>query len=131
MSVEGQAAQERGQIRGRRMPAAGHSEAHDTAAGARLELGRRIYLLDADDELAGELDVRMRLAARQITTARTLEATAGECDLEPWFEASGSGPGLLILDGVLAAETRIADRTATELLGAGDLVQPTFRRPDE
>ena len=36
----------------------------------------------------------------------------------------GRGPGLLILDGLLAVETRVADRTSTELLGAGDLLQP-------
>src|SRR5690348_18390977 len=32
-------------------------------------------------------------------------------------------PGLLLVDGLLVAETRIADRTVTELLGSGDLLQ--------
>ena len=60
------------------------------------------YLLDADDDLAQELDVRMRFAARQVATARVLESEPGECDLEPWFSVLGSGPGLLILDGLVA-----------------------------
>ena len=66
----------------------------------------------------------MRFAARQHATARLLDAGAGECDLAPWFAAVGNGPGLLILDGLVAIETRVGDRTATELLGAGDLLQP-------
>ena len=45
------------------------------------------YVLDADDDLADELDVRMRVAARQVATARVLDAQAGDCDLGPWFAA--------------------------------------------
>lgn len=109
----------------------GAPPSEDRSLRAPVEAGRLIYLLDLDDELAGELDVRMRLAARQMTTARMLDASAGECELAPWFDTVGKGPGLLILDGLLATETRIADRTATELHGAGDLLLPTFHRPDE
>ena len=69
------------------------------------------YVLDADDDLAEELDIRTRVAARQLATARVLDAAAGECDLGPWFRAVGHGPGLLILDGLLAVDTRIGDRT--------------------
>ncbi|MGH3261166.1 MAG: helix-turn-helix domain-containing protein [Trebonia sp.] len=88
------------------------------------------YLLDADDDLADEFDIRMRVAARQLTTVRVLEAEIGECDLEPAFDAIAPGPGLLILDGLVAFETCVADRTATELVGAGDLIQPTARSAD-
>jgi CRP/FNR family cyclic AMP-dependent transcriptional regulator len=89
------------------------------------------YLLDADDDLAQELDIRMRFAARQVATARVLESEPGECDLASWFSAVGNGPGLLILDGLVAVNTRIADRTVTELLGSGDLLQPLGRRLDD
>jgi CRP/FNR family cyclic AMP-dependent transcriptional regulator len=82
------------------------------------------YLLDADDDLAEELDIRTRFAARQLATARVLDADTGECTLEPWFAAVGRGPGLLILDGLVAVDTRIADRTVTQLVGSGDLLQP-------
>jgi len=89
------------------------------------------YLLDADDDLAEDLDIRTRFAARQLATARVLEADTGECDLEAWFAAVGHGPGLLILDGLVAVDTRITNRTVTELLGSGDLLQPLSRHVDD
>ena len=77
------------------------------------------YVLDADDDLAAELDVRTRVAARQLATARVLDAQAGRMRPGSVVQAAGGGPGLLILDGLLAVHTRIVDRTVTELLGAG------------
>jgi CRP/FNR family cyclic AMP-dependent transcriptional regulator len=89
------------------------------------------YLLDADDDLAEELDIRTRFAARQLATARVLATDTGECDLESWFAAVGHGPGLLILDGLVAVDTRIVDRTVTQLQGSGDLLQPPSRDVDD
>lgn len=89
------------------------------------------YLLDLDDDLADEIEVRMRFSARQHATARLLHAEAGECDLSSWFRRVGRGAGLLIVDGLLAVDTRVADRTITELLGTGDLLQPPGRHDDE
>jgi CRP-like cAMP-binding protein len=89
------------------------------------------YLLDADDELAEEFDVRGRVAVRQLATARVLHAGVGDCDLSGWFDVARHGPGLLILDGLITFETRTGDRIATELLGAGDLLQaPTLPTDD-
>ena len=89
------------------------------------------YLLDADDDLAAEFDLRVRLAVRQGTTVRVLEAAVGECDLDFAFGAVGQGPGLLILEGLIAFETCVAERTASELVGTGDLLQPPAGRTDE
>jgi CRP/FNR family transcriptional regulator, cyclic AMP receptor protein len=89
------------------------------------------YLLDLDDDLAQELELRMRFSARQHATARLLDAQAGVCDLSSWFAVVGSGPGLLIVDGLFAIDTRVAGRTTTELLGAGDLLQPPEPQQDE
>jgi len=89
------------------------------------------YLLDLDDDLAEELEVRMRPSARQQATARLLDADPGECELSSWFQVVGLGPGLLIIDGLVAVDTRVADRTITELLGSGDLLQPPGRNEDE
>jgi CRP/FNR family cyclic AMP-dependent transcriptional regulator len=89
------------------------------------------YLLDLDDDLAQELEVRMRLSARQHATARLLDADPGQCDLSPWFAVVGRGPGLLVTEGLLAVDTHIAGRATTELLGSGDLIQPPERRDDE
>jgi CRP/FNR family transcriptional regulator, cyclic AMP receptor protein len=82
------------------------------------------YLLDADGDLAEELDVRTRLAVRPAATARVIEADSGDCELGSWLAEVGEGPGLLILDGLVAADTRVSNRTVTELLGSGDLLQP-------
>ena len=89
------------------------------------------YLLDADDELAEEFDVRGRVAVRQLATARVLQMGVGDCDLSDWFEIARHGPGLLILDGLVAFETRTGDRAAAELLGAGDLLQAPVLPTDE
>ncbi len=89
------------------------------------------YLLDADDDLAEELDIRTRFAARQLATVRVLEADTGACELESWLAVVGHGPGLLILDGLVAVDTRITNRTVTELLGSGDLLQPLSRHVDD
>jgi hypothetical protein len=89
------------------------------------------YVLDADDDLADEFDVRVRIAARQLATARVLDAVVGACDLAPLLAILGRGPGLLILDGLVAVETRVGDRTATELIGTGDILQPPLSHVDE
>jgi CRP/FNR family transcriptional regulator, cyclic AMP receptor protein len=90
----------------------------------------RTYLLDADDDLAAEFDLRTRPSVRQGTTVRVLEAEVGECDLERSLESTSDGFGLLVLDGLIALETHVGDRTAVELLAAGDMLQPDVRRID-
>jgi len=105
---------------------------HQDLAGAKPEsIALYTYLLDADGELADEFDVRTRIAARQLATARVLQVGAGECDLGPAFAATGEGLGLLILEGLLALETSVGGRTAAELVGPGDLLQPPGPGPDQ
>jgi CRP-like cAMP-binding protein len=89
------------------------------------------YVIDEDADLADEFDIRTRLAARQLATARVLQAVVGELVLAPWFDTVGNGPGLLILEGVVALETRVGDRTALELVGAGDLLQRPSQISDD
>jgi CRP-like cAMP-binding protein len=92
---------------------------------------RYAHVLDADDELADRLVLRDRLTARQHLTARVLQAAPGNCALGRWLAAIGAGPGLLILDGLIAIDTRVAERTISEILGSGDLVQPPSRPVDD
>ncbi len=89
------------------------------------------YLLDLDDDLAAQLEVRMRFTARQDATARLLHADIGRCELSPWFALVEHGPGLLIVEGLIAVDTCVAGRTTTELLGSGDLLQPHTPLDDE
>jgi CRP/FNR family cyclic AMP-dependent transcriptional regulator len=82
------------------------------------------YLLDLDVDLAESLDLRMRLAARPAITANTFDVDAGQVRLAESLDTALHGPGVLVLDGVLAVNVRVGGRIATELLGAGDLVEP-------
>ena len=81
------------------------------------------YLLDLDLDLAEALDVRMRLVARPAATAMVFDADPGEVKLSECLAAAKSGPGVLVLDGVLAVNVQVGDRVAAELLGSGDLVE--------
>ena len=81
------------------------------------------YLLDLDLDLAEELDLRMRLVARTAASAITVEVEMGDVPLSDWLAKTAPGPGVLVLEGVLAVELRVGDRTAAELAGAGDLLQ--------
>ena len=83
-------------------------------------------LLDLDGDLADELDVESRRLARAAATALTFEADAGPVSLADWLDQVPDGPGVLVIDGVLALSSRVGDRIATELVGAGDLLQPLW-----
>ena len=89
------------------------------------------YLLDLDDDLAAELDLRMRLVARQVVTAVVFSAPAGECDLAHCFAEVGNGPGVLVIDGALTVDVSVGNRTATEIVGDGDVLQPLAARADD
>jgi CRP/FNR family transcriptional regulator, cyclic AMP receptor protein len=89
------------------------------------------YLLDLDGDLADEFDVRMRMVARPAVTALTFEVDSGTVGLSELIEQAAPGPGVLILDGVVSMNVRVGDRTAAELVGAGDLLQPRVGEEDE
>ena len=89
------------------------------------------YLLDIDTDLAEGLDVRFRVAARLATTAIVFDASAGEIELSAALGRTIDGPGLLLLEGVIATSVRVGDRVASELLGAGDLLEPDEIETDE
>lgn len=92
---------------------------------------RRASLLDLDDDLAQECDPAVRATARGLATVRLAEAEVGPCDLEAWFADVSPGPGLLVLDGLVAINTSVGDRAACELVGGGDLLQHFEPRTDE
>jgi CRP/FNR family cyclic AMP-dependent transcriptional regulator len=89
------------------------------------------YLLDADTDLAQEFDLRMRVVARQVATAVVFEIPVGEHLPSEWLDSGTGGLGLLLLDGVIAVEVQVGDRTATEVMGAGDLLQPRATDGDD
>jgi CRP-like cAMP-binding protein len=83
-----------------------------------------VYLLDVDEDLAAEFEMRMRIAVRPVVTARVCEFGRGEFDLAPLFDEVRRGIGLLIIKGLVELDTRVGDRTASELVGGGDLLGP-------
>jgi CRP/FNR family cyclic AMP-dependent transcriptional regulator len=89
------------------------------------------YLLDADADLAEEFDIRMRMVARRAATVVVFEIPVGDCDPAQWTSPGAGAPGLLVLDGLLAVDVSVGDRTATELIGAGDLVQSWDPGPED
>jgi CRP/FNR family transcriptional regulator, cyclic AMP receptor protein len=96
----------------------------------RRQPGRYCYLFDVDEDLAGGLDLRMRLVARPMVAARVHEISAGEFELVPLLAQLGRGLGLLLIDGVVALDVQVGDRTASELVGAGDLLAPWVSEDD-
>jgi CRP/FNR family transcriptional regulator, cyclic AMP receptor protein len=84
-------------------------------------------LLDIDTELADELDARTLPAARAAAIAVTFRTEPGRLPLTKWLSRATPGPGVLVLDGVLVVDVMVGDRVAAELVGTGDLVQPTSR----
>ena len=89
------------------------------------------YLLDLDVDLAEELDRGLRLVARPSATAMTFDAEVGEVNLADRLATAERGPGVLVLQGVLALNVRVGDRIASELLGPGDLLEPSGRYEEE
>jgi CRP-like cAMP-binding protein len=83
-------------------------------------------LLALDSDLADELDPETRRLARAAATALTFETDPGPLKLSHWLDQTGDGPGVLVIDGVLALSSRVGDRVATELVGAGDLIHPLW-----
>jgi CRP/FNR family transcriptional regulator, cyclic AMP receptor protein len=94
------------------------------AAPEEKRPARYCYLLDADSDLADAFDIRTRLVARQMATARLVEAPVGSGWNDDRFAIGARGLGVLVLDGLFAVDVHVGGRTASELLGPGDLVQP-------
>jgi CRP-like cAMP-binding protein len=92
---------------------------------------RYCYLLDADSDLADVFDIRTRLVVRQVATARVLDVPVGNGWIDDRFGVGERGLGALVLDGLFAVDVHVGGRTATELLGPGDLLQSPSPNPDQ
>ncbi|HWE08889.1 MAG TPA: helix-turn-helix domain-containing protein [Solirubrobacteraceae bacterium] len=88
-------------------------------------------LLDIDVDLAEELDAQVLRAARAAAVSVTIETEPGRLPVAEWLTCAGAGPGVLVLDGVLAVNVRVAGRIVSELIGTGDLIQPSTHRYEE
>jgi CRP-like cAMP-binding protein len=87
--------------------------------------------LDIDGDLADELEGQILPAARAAATAMTFETEAGRLPVPEWLSLTSTGLGVLVLDGILAVGVNVGDRVAAELLGTGDLIQPSSQEYEE
>ncbi len=88
-------------------------------------------LLDLDADLADELEIDIRRAARAAATAVTVQVDPGCVPMESWLTANSRGVGILVIDGAVVTDVRVGGRTAAEIIGAGDLIQTEDCTHDE
>ncbi len=75
-----------------------------------------VRLLDADPELARDLDPTAWAEAQRLAVVRHVELGPGELSLDP------RRPPLLLLAGAVLRQTWVGGHAAAELLGPGDVV---------
>jgi len=86
-----------------------------------------ICVLDADPDLAAELEPERAARARVLSAAEVIAIPKGRWDEERTAERARGGFGLLVLDGVLIREAGIEGRSGAELLATADLLRPWER----
>jgi len=86
--------------------------------------------LELDPELGLRIPVTEIAGAREQLVASVLELQPGHWEV-PRDEGARGRLGFLILEGLLARDMTLVGRTATELLGEGDVVQPWVANRDD
>lgn len=88
-------------------------------------------LLDLDRELAEGFPAETLRLVRAAAVVLSFVTDPGGLPVPEWLRMTSSGPGILVLEGVLDASVRVGGRKASELIGAGDLIQPAMRDDEE
>jgi CRP/FNR family cyclic AMP-dependent transcriptional regulator len=83
-----------------------------------------VRVLDAVPELAEEISDDRLAGARQHALAATIELAPGRWHASTNARADPGGYGLMIVDGLMTRDILLGQTTASELVGAGDLVRP-------
>lgn len=83
-----------------------------------------VRVLDEDPDLATGLDPENEALARAAAVARVDMLEPGEWNGQEEYPESAGHLGLLIIDGLLAREVQVGNRTCAELLGPGDVLRP-------
>ena len=90
--------------------------------GAACSISTPIWLMSSSRRLGA------RLGCRDSAHVAVERGGWSWCE---WFTRVSSGPGLLVLEGLLALNVRVADRVSAELLGPGELLQPPDSQIDQ
>jgi CRP/FNR family transcriptional regulator, cyclic AMP receptor protein len=97
-------------------------------AGGRVRIAR---ILEEDPELGEGLGGQQLAAATEAARAGVAILAPGEWRPAPWPASVTAGFGLLVLDGLLLRRVALGERSAAELLAAGDLLRPWQREDGE
>ncbi len=89
-----------------------------------------ISIIDADADLAEQLDGDERERARHEALTRLRRLTPGDWDAANSVEPDQHHRGFLIIDGLLSREVEVLGRRCVELLGPGDVLRPWRWDPD-
>jgi CRP/FNR family transcriptional regulator, cyclic AMP receptor protein len=90
-----------------------------------------VHLFDADPDLGDALDDASRRIAHRYAVARLAHVAPGAWAAEAEWTAADEILGLLVLDGLLTRDVHVGRRTASELLGSGDILRPWERFDEE
>jgi CRP/FNR family transcriptional regulator, cyclic AMP receptor protein len=85
---------------------------------------RVISIVDADPDLAEDLDERERERARRQAITRVQRLTPGEWDALASIEPDVHHRGFMLVDGLLSRDVRVMGRECVELLGHADVIRP-------
>jgi CRP-like cAMP-binding protein len=86
--------------------------------------GEVVRVLQVDPELAEGLNGEQETFARTAAVARVDLLEPGEWRGDEEYTATAGHLGLLVLEGLLAREMEVGQRSAIELLGPGDVLRP-------
>ena len=88
-----------------------------------MDTPRLIRLLEYEPDLAAGVAVEAAAAAQRHTVAPVLTLAPGSWSPEELCADPVTGPfAVLVLDGLIARDTVLADRVATQLVGPGDVI---------
>jgi CRP/FNR family transcriptional regulator, cyclic AMP receptor protein len=83
-----------------------------------------VRVLDAVPELAEEISDDRLEGARRHAIAATIELSPGAWHANAGDVGEAGGYGLLMVDGLMTRDILLGQTTASELVGAGDLLRP-------
>ena len=81
-------------------------------------------IVDADPDLAEQLDKAQLERARRDAIARVQRLSPGVWDAEAALEHDSHHRGFMLVDGLLSRDVEVMGRSCVELLGHGDVMRP-------